>query len=251
VDIRNNTGERLPNLKPGVISVRIDDHGCGVVDVDRASWEKYKYIYDEREDKICPVVVASYSQFPLMLAWAITIHKSQGKTLAALRIDLGWGAFAPGQTYVALSRARRLQDIWLSRPIRRADIFCDPRILQFDAELFNRPVEAGSKPDMTTDTGQREPQSEPPTIPPKSETPICQAVGKAINADSIRDFIETAMASGGSVTIAYTDFKGDTTTRTIGPTVWVNGDQFTAFCELRNAERNFLVSRINKCVPLE
>ncbi len=81
--------------------------------------------------------VGSYTQFPLQLAWTVTIHKAQGKTLPAVHVDLGRGAFAPGQTYVALSRARSLETIWLTSPIRREDVFCDQRIAGFYEALFD------------------------------------------------------------------------------------------------------------------
>jgi ATP-dependent DNA helicase PIF1 len=63
-----------------------------------------------------------------MLAWAVTIHKSQGKTLGNVLVNFGSGAFAPGQAYVALSRCRSLESIRLARPLRVSDVRCDPRI---------------------------------------------------------------------------------------------------------------------------
>ena len=81
--------------------------------------------------KIKPAVIGSYEQIPLMLAWAVTIHKSQGKTLDKVRIDLSSGAFASGQVYVALSRCRSIQGISLQRPIELKDVRCDPEIKRF------------------------------------------------------------------------------------------------------------------------
>ena len=75
--------------------------------------------------------MGSFSQYPLILAWAITIHKSQGKTLDSAIIDLGRGAFAAGQLYVALSRCRHFEKIALKTPINARDIKCDERILDF------------------------------------------------------------------------------------------------------------------------
>ena len=72
-----------------------------------------------------------------MLAWAVTIHKSQGKTLEKVRIDLGNGAFAPGQVYVALSRCKSLQGITLARPIDQNEIKCDQRVKRFYEALVN------------------------------------------------------------------------------------------------------------------
>ena len=90
-------------------------------------------------DRIVPTNIGSYFQYPLMLARAVTIHKSQGKTLEKVRVDLGSGAFDYGQVYVALSRCRSLEDIHLVRPVRHNDIKCDPVIKRF-YEALNRNV---------------------------------------------------------------------------------------------------------------
>ena len=79
--------------------------------------------------------VGEFKQFPLALGWAITIHKSQGLTLDHLTLDLGGGAFAEGQTYVALSRSRTLEGITLVRPIAMGDVRADPVVLAFYREL--------------------------------------------------------------------------------------------------------------------
>ncbi len=102
------------------------------------TWEDIEYTYDEREKTIKPNVRGTFLQFPIRLAWAITIHKAQGKTLDHVLIDFGYGAFAPGQTYVALSRCRSLQGIYLTSPIRQRDIFVDKRIVEFMAQMMDR-----------------------------------------------------------------------------------------------------------------
>ncbi len=104
-------------------------------DVKPVKWESFKYEYDDEQDRIKPVSTGVYRQYPLMLAWAVTIHKSQGKTLEKVRVDLGEGAFDYGQVYVALSRCRSLEDIHLARPIRNVDIKCDPAIKRFYSAL--------------------------------------------------------------------------------------------------------------------
>lgn len=99
--------------------------------VTKETWEKYRHNLNEQTNSIKAEVVASFTQYPLKLAWAITIHKSQGKTLDSVLIDLGARAFACGQTYVALSRCTRLDGIYLKREITSRDIIVDPKIVHF------------------------------------------------------------------------------------------------------------------------
>ena len=102
------------------------------ITVSRLSWENIKYRADVMDpSKINADVTGSFTQFPLRLAWAITIHKSQGKTFDKVMIDMGNGAFEAGQTYVALSRCRRLGGIYLRKPIQPRDIIVDPLILEY------------------------------------------------------------------------------------------------------------------------
>jgi ATP-dependent DNA helicase PIF1 len=103
--------------------------------VGRETWQKYKYVYDYETRRVDAEVVGTFEQFPLTLGWAITIHKSQGLSLDALTLDLGRGAFAEGQTYVALSRARTIEGITLSRPIAMRDVRASPAVLDFYREL--------------------------------------------------------------------------------------------------------------------
>ncbi len=128
----NGTLGKVAGFEKDAIRVELISGEKGIVhDVQRVGWESLRYEYDPVKDKIKSAVIGTYTQFPLMLAWAVTIHKSQGKTLEKVRIDLDDGAFAPGQVYVALSRCRSLQDISLARPINPAEIKCDPRIKRF------------------------------------------------------------------------------------------------------------------------
>ncbi|MDD2851585.1 MAG: DEAD/DEAH box helicase [Desulfuromonadaceae bacterium] len=132
----NGTLGKVVELLDNNIKVELISETQGiVVDVLPVEWESYKYEYDKVTDKIVPAVAGRYIQFPLMLAWAVTIHKSQGKTLEKVRVDFGNGAFASGQVYVALSRCRSLADIRLSRPIKISEVKCDPVILRFSQAL--------------------------------------------------------------------------------------------------------------------
>ena len=100
-------------------------------DVEPSIWEKFRYAYDPRTKALTRDIAAEFTQFPLRLAWAVTIHKSQGKTYDRAIIDLGSGAFAPGQTYVALSRLTSLDGLYLTRPLRPSDVRVDPDVQRF------------------------------------------------------------------------------------------------------------------------
>jgi S-adenosylmethionine:tRNA-ribosyltransferase-isomerase (queuine synthetase) len=106
-----------------------------IVSVDKEIWEKFNYEYNYSTKTLNHNVVASFEQFPLSLGWAITIHKSQGMTLDEVTIDLGAGAFSPGQTYVALSRARSIEGITLIKPISMTDVHADQTAIKFYQSL--------------------------------------------------------------------------------------------------------------------
>jgi ATP-dependent DNA helicase PIF1 len=135
---KNDSGRRWVNGTLGevrdftaeTITVEVFGKGTEVV-IGRELWEDIKYELNSDSDKIEPIVTGEYRQFPLKLAWAITIHKSQGKTFDKVVVDLGRGAFAPGQTYVALSRCKTIGGLTLRAPLRAADILVDKRVSTF------------------------------------------------------------------------------------------------------------------------
>jgi hypothetical protein len=115
----------------GEDTIRVILDGSGdELEVERETWNNVRYDYDKDEEEIQEVHVGAFTQFPLRLAWAITIHKSQGLTFEHAVIDAG-GSFAPGQVYVALSRCTSLNGLVLRSPITPSSISTDPRVLAF------------------------------------------------------------------------------------------------------------------------
>ena len=119
----------------GIIYVRTEDGRD--FDVEREIWSNVRYTFNEKEQKIEEEEIGSYQQFPLRLAWAITVHKSQGLTFNNVKIDFTGGVFAGGQTYVALSRCTSLQGISLQEPIRRENIFVRTEVTNFARNYNN------------------------------------------------------------------------------------------------------------------
>ncbi len=143
--LRNDPLRRFVNGTLGIIH-DFDDEAIIVqvqeadrlryIKVERVEWEMIRYSQKLSEGDLSTETIGTFVQYPLRLAWAITIHKSQGKTFDNVAIDLAGGAFAHGQTYVALSRCRSLQGIILRAPIETQDILVDPRIIDFHRDLI-------------------------------------------------------------------------------------------------------------------
>lgn len=124
----NGSIGKVVSIRPDVVVVELDGED---VEVEPVVWERYEYTFDPNEKTIEQDQIGEFTQFPLRLAWAVTVHKSQGQTYDRAVIDLGTRAFSPGQTYVALSRLTSLDGLYLARPVRRGDIIVDRRVLEF------------------------------------------------------------------------------------------------------------------------
>ncbi|MGA7613716.1 MAG: PIF1 family ATP-dependent DNA helicase [Thermoanaerobaculia bacterium] len=132
----NGTVGTVEKMSRESIRVRLDDGAS--VEVEPVIWENIRYSWDEKEQRIVDEVVGTFTQFPLMPAWAVTIHKAQGLTLDRVAIDLGGGAFADGQIYVALSRCRSLEGLSLARAVRPHEIRASEASRDFYSRIRTR-----------------------------------------------------------------------------------------------------------------
>lgn len=113
-----------------------EDGSENVFELPKMTWEINRYSYSEGEtNPIQSELIGSFTQYPVKLAWAVTIHKSQGQTYDRVAVDLGRGAFEHGQAYVALSRCRTLEGLYLKRVLTPKDILVDERIVDFYGAL--------------------------------------------------------------------------------------------------------------------
>ncbi|WP_166879903.1 ATP-dependent RecD-like DNA helicase [Salinibacterium sp. ZJ450] len=148
--LRNDPDQRWVNGSIGTVTrigstvfVEVDGD---VHEVQPAVWEKYKYTYNAGTRQLSKDVVGEFTQFPLRLAWAVTIHKSQGKTYERAIVDLGARSFAPGQTYVALSRITALDGLFLTRALRPSDIIVDANVRRFMTQATAVPALEAARP---------------------------------------------------------------------------------------------------------
>ncbi len=194
------------------LSVRLRDGG-GLVEVRPHTWDLIRFAL--ADGRIVSEPIGSFTQLPFRLAWAVTIHKSQGKTFDRIVVDLERGAFAPGQTYVALSRCASFEGVVLRRRVARSSIRTDWRIRQFLTGYHYRRSEA------------------------------------AMPAEEKAAAIQRAIEAGGKVAMTYLrpdDTKSERVVApiSVGPETY-SGKSFLgmrAFCPLRGEERMFRVDRI-------
>ena len=135
--LKNDSEKRWVNGTVGIVEflsqneIKVRINGEIVYSIPKNTWKKIRYYYNQETRKIEEEVLSSFTQFPLRLAWAFTIHKSQGKTYNSVVVNMEGGAFAHGQTYVALSRCTSLAGLYLTQPIERKDIKIDPVVVSF------------------------------------------------------------------------------------------------------------------------
>lgn len=205
IDIIHNRGEKdiiVAELAEGEI-----------VDITPYTWEVFSFFVQDGQLK--SEVVGRFTQYPLMLAWAVTIHKSQGKTFNRVIIDIGKGAFAHGQTYVALSRCTTIEGIVLKRPIHKKHIWTDYKVVNFLTRYQYKKAEQSSSVDDRIEVIKR-------AIERKE---ALQIVYLKPNYEKIKRVVIPE-------TVGEMEYQGK---KYLG---------MRAFCTKRNAERVFRVDRI-------
>ena len=209
----NGTMAVITRLKTDEIFVRLETGG--EESLQPFKWQMFRYDYDSAKRALVTEKIGSFTQYPLRLAWAVTIHKSQGKTFDRVIVDVGRGTFASGQMYVALSRCRTLEGMILKTRLLRRHVLIDYKIMEFL-------------------TGHQYGISE-------KRMPLEQKITT----------LQEAIDIGGALEIIYLKARDEKSTRVIRPMevgeMEYNGKIFLgllAFCESQKAERHFRVDRI-------
>lgn len=215
----NGSIGKVEKLEESSITVNIDGNKYKI---EKDSWNEVEYIINKETQEIEERIIAGFTQFPLQLSYAMTIHKSQGKTFDKITVDVGTGAFAHGQVYVALSRCKTIEGIILNNPIRNNDIIVDPRVIEF----YN----TKSIPQPKTDLFVSEPKREL----------------------SIKDELQRAIRGNYKIKILYKNFNGEVSERQLSELKMTDDfnefgydrQHISGYCHLRNEERRFKISRI-------
>lgn len=219
--LKNDAGKRWVNGTIGKVSelnaesIIVDINGRKH-SVEKETWKEVEYVLNQETDEFEEKIIAGYIQYPIRLSYAMTIHKSQGKTFEKVTVDVGTGAFAHGQVYVALSRCTTLKGIILNNPIGNNDIIVDPRIVEYYK---------------------------------KRSTPSSVQIIETPRHLNVQQIIRGAIEANNKVRIKYEKFNGETSIRELSQLQVSNeysSDEkhIKAYCHLRNEERNFKISRI-------
>lgn len=227
--IKNDANRQWVNGSIGEI-VRLEKNMI-VVDIDgkeyevgKETWQEIEYHYNSNASAIEQRVKSTFRQFPVQLSWAMTIHKSQGKTFDKITIDTGTGAFAHGQIYVALSRCTTLEGITLNNSIKESDIIVDNRVaLFYNTRTIPPPAPIAPRPKLE--------------VPPE----IIAAIRVAVKKDC-------------AVKIIYKNSDGINSERQLSQLSFsedymrygYENQHITAFCHMRRMVRTFNLARIQK-----
>ncbi len=192
-----------------------------VVKVTPFQWEMIEFEYDSRDGQLEPTTLGTFEQVPMRLSWAVTIHKSQGKTLDRVVLDTtDSGMFAHGQAYVALSRCTTLNGLVLKKPLRKKDVWMDYRVTNFFKEMH---LEQEDRMDR----------------------------------DALLDQLEQAIEAKADVEIIYVNSKGEKSRRRIQPrevgTFTYHGNSYEgldAYSYKHNEPRQFSFKRIARAYPV-
>jgi ATP-dependent exoDNAse (exonuclease V) alpha subunit len=142
--VKNDLKGKWVNGTLGIVSKLFENRVLVVTDEGKTvevypeTWELYKTTFNQTENRLENQIIGSFTQLPLKLAWAITIHKSQGQTFDRVILDLQNPAFSAGQTYVALSRCRSFEGLFLTRSVRSSDILTDREVVRFFEKVQNK-----------------------------------------------------------------------------------------------------------------
>ncbi len=199
----------------GKVGVVVEFDDGDIEEVYPYTWEMSRSYFDANKQAIERKTIGSFTQFPMRLAWAVTIHKSQGKTFQQVVVDLGRGSFAAGQTYVALSRCVSLDGLYLAKPLKKNNVWLDYSVVKFLTNLQY------------------------------------QLADEKQSKLSKRELLDNAVANRTKIEIVYLKGKNVKSKRVITPqvieTMEFKGHEFLgveALCHLRNAQRVFNVERI-------